>query len=120
MYDNAYALVIGFGPSERPSEAVISIAIYPRKVSLCFLWGVHLPDPRRVLAGSGNRVRHVRIEDAATLKKPEVCALVRAAVARASKTVRSARSRPPDRPGDFQESAPTPAGNAARDHSLAR
>ncbi len=85
VYDNAYALVIGFGPSERPSEAVISIAIYPRKVSLCFLWGVHLPDPRRVLAGSGNRVRHVRIEDAATLKKPEVRALVRAAVARASK-----------------------------------
>jgi len=33
VYDNYNALVIGFGPSERASEAVVSIALYPRCVS---------------------------------------------------------------------------------------
>ena len=30
VYDNYNALAIGFGPSERASEAIFSIALYPR------------------------------------------------------------------------------------------
>src|SRR4051812_44242525 len=51
VYDNTYALVIGYGPTERPSEALFSIAAYPRHVSLCFLWGATLQDPDGLLAG---------------------------------------------------------------------
>ncbi len=80
VYDNAYALVVGFGPSERPSEAVFSIVIYPKKVSICFLWGVRLTDPDGLLSGSGNQVRHIRLENAATLKKRGVRALNTAAI----------------------------------------
>ncbi len=80
VYENAYALVVGFGPTERPSEAVFSVVIYPRKVSLCFLWGAYLRDPDGLLAGGGRQVRHIRIENAATLKKPAVCALIAAAI----------------------------------------
>jgi hypothetical protein len=80
VYDNAYALVVGFGPTERPSEAVFSIVIHPRKVSLCFLWGVYLRDPDGLLAGSGRQVRHIRLENAATLDKPAVRALIAAAI----------------------------------------
>ena len=29
VYDNYYSLVIGFGPSERPSEAIFSIVLLP-------------------------------------------------------------------------------------------
>lgn len=79
VYDNAYALVIGFGPSERPSEALFSIAIYPKKVSLCFLYGAHLPDPEGLLQGSGRQVRHIRLESTATLRKRGVRALMAAA-----------------------------------------
>ena len=47
VYDNYNALAIGFGPSERASEAIFSIALYPRWVTLFFLQGAALPDPRR-------------------------------------------------------------------------
>jgi hypothetical protein len=80
VYDNAYALVVGFGPTERPSHALFSIVIYPRKVSLCFLRGVHVPDPEGLLRGGGNLVRFIRIEDDRTLRKRGVRALIRAAL----------------------------------------
>jgi hypothetical protein len=37
VYDNYNWLVIGFGPPERPSEAIFSIVLPPGKVTLCFL-----------------------------------------------------------------------------------
>jgi hypothetical protein len=80
VYDNAYALVIGFGPSDRASEALFSIAIYPRKVSLCFLYGAQLPDPEGLLLGNGKRVRYIRLEDDKTLERRDVRALMRAAI----------------------------------------
>ncbi|MFZ1017728.1 MAG: hypothetical protein WAN39_07655, partial [Candidatus Cybelea sp.] len=78
VYDNAYALVVGFGPSERPSEALFSIAIYPRKVSLCFLYGARLADPERRLAGGGKQVRHIRLAGAQTLAERGIRALIEA------------------------------------------
>jgi hypothetical protein len=81
VYDNAYALVVGFGPSPRPSEALFSVVVYPKKVALCFLYGVHLPDPEGMLQGSGNRVRHIRIANATTLRQRSVLVLIAAALA---------------------------------------
>ena len=49
VYDNYNALAVGFGPSERTSEIVFSIAMYPRWVSLFFAKGVGLPDPHQRL-----------------------------------------------------------------------
>lgn len=43
VYDNYNALVVGFCPGMRPSEAIISIAVMPEWVSLCFLQGANLP-----------------------------------------------------------------------------
>jgi hypothetical protein len=84
VYDNYNALVIGFGPTERASEAVVSLAIFPRWVTLCFLRdGPHLPDPERLLKGTGNVVRHIRLDSAADLEKPAIRALVNEAVTRA-------------------------------------
>lgn len=80
VYDNAYALVVGFGPSERPSEALFSLAIYPRKVNLYFLYGAHLPDPQRRLSGRGKQVRYIRLADAKTLIEPDVSALIDLAI----------------------------------------
>jgi hypothetical protein len=83
VYDNYYALVIGFVPNERPSDAIFSIALYPDHVTLCFLQGAGIPDPRHRLLGSGNVVRHIRLESAATLDDPEIVALMNAALHRA-------------------------------------
>ena len=58
VYDNTYALAIGFASTERTSSAVFSIAVFPRWVSLFFLQtGAHLSDPHGRLRGSGNQVR---------------------------------------------------------------
>jgi hypothetical protein len=52
-------------------------------VSLFFLQGAKLPDPHKRLKGSGNLVRHVRLEDLAVLKEPEIQELMKQAVRRA-------------------------------------
>jgi hypothetical protein len=84
VYDNYNALVIGFCPGMRPSEAIVSIAVRPQWVSLCFLQAKGLPDPTKRLLGSGSVARHIRLESgAATLDDPDVRALVSAAVKRA-------------------------------------
>ena len=81
VYDNSYALVIGFGPNERPSDAWFSIVMYPRHVSICFLQGALLDDPERLLQGSGNQVRHIRLlPDASVLQRPGIRALMTKAV----------------------------------------
>jgi Domain of unknown function (DU1801) len=81
VYDNSYALVIGFGPNERPSDALFSIVLYPRHVTLCFLQGALLDDPHKSLQGSGNQVRHIRlIPDASVLDHPDVRALIDQAI----------------------------------------
>jgi len=76
-----YALVIGFGPNERPSDALFSVVLYPRHVTLCFLQGALLDDPDRLLKGSGNQVRHIRlIPDASVLEQSGVRALITQAI----------------------------------------
>jgi hypothetical protein len=83
VYDNYNFFVIGFGPNDKPSAAIFSIAAQAKGVSLCFLQGAGLPDPAGLLRGSGNVVRNVRLESAATLDRPEVQALIEAALERA-------------------------------------
>ena len=84
VYDNYNALAIGFGPTERASDAIFSIALFPRWVSLFFLQGKSLPDPAGLLQGSGNVVRHIRLPSAAALDNPAVQTLMREAATRAA------------------------------------
>ena len=82
VYDNYNALVIGFSPTERPSDAILSIVIFPKRVSICFIQGKHLPDPQALLAGDGNQVRFIRLDAAAAiLDTPALRALVDEAIA---------------------------------------
>jgi hypothetical protein len=83
VYDNYNFFVIGYGPSERASEAIFSIAAQAKGVALCFLQGAKLPDPKKILRGSGNVVRSIRLETDSTLDRPEVRALMKVALARA-------------------------------------
>jgi hypothetical protein len=87
VYDNYNALVIGFGPSERASEAAISIALYPRWVTLFFLHGVRLVDPKKILRGSGKRVRHVVLRAAADIGSKDIDTLIAAALKLADRPI---------------------------------
>src|ERR1700751_1334982 len=80
VYDNYNALAIGFAPSERASEAIFSIALYPKWVTLFFLQGAGLADPKGILKGSGKLVRHVVLPSPRMLHDPDVQALMRSAV----------------------------------------
>ncbi len=88
VYDNYNALAIGFGPTERASEAIFSIAVFPKWISLFFLQAqkgsTPLPDPEKRLQGTGNVVKHIRLASAKTLDEPAIHALMQEAEARAA------------------------------------
>jgi len=80
VYDNYNALAIGFGRSEKAGEAILSLAVMPKWVTLCFLWGKTLPDPHRLLKGDGSRVRNRRLHAPEEFDDPRIQALVDAAL----------------------------------------
>ena len=82
-YDNYNFFVIGYGPTDRPSECIVSIAAAANGVGLCFIRGGSLPDPDGMLLGSGKQTRFLRLESADVLARPAVEALLAAAVAQA-------------------------------------
>lgn len=83
VYDNYQFLAIGFSTTERPSDSIVSLAVSPKGVALSFYYGATLPDPDKILLGTGAQNRYVRLEGPATLKKPEVERLIQAAIAQA-------------------------------------
>jgi hypothetical protein len=81
------------GKYDRASEAVISVAVYPRWVSLFFLNGARLADPNRILRGAGARVRHVVLEKPADVQSPAIEALIAAALESAKKPMTARRGK---------------------------
>jgi uncharacterized protein YdhG (YjbR/CyaY superfamily) len=90
VYDNYNALVFGFSPTERTSDALCSIAGYPRWVSLFLLKGARVADPDGLLEGSGSQVRGLRLRSAGDLDAPPVRALITRALAPAAATFAAA------------------------------
>jgi hypothetical protein len=72
VYDNYNALAIGFGPTERASDAIFSIAVYPRWVSLFFLQAKGLGDPDKLLKGNGSVAKHIVLESLRVLDEAAV------------------------------------------------
>jgi hypothetical protein len=85
VYDNYNFFVIGYCSTERPSDCLVSIAAAANGVGLSFYHGASLPDPLKLLLGSGSQNRFIRIESAATLAHPGVEDLIAAAIAQAER-----------------------------------
>lgn len=81
VYDNYNALVFALSPTERTSDALISVAGYPRWVTLFFLHGASLPDPEGLLSGDGTSVRSIRLDPVAMIDGAAVVALIKLALA---------------------------------------
>jgi hypothetical protein len=79
IYDAYSAVAIGYGFSERLSDGVVHIAVYSKHVNLGFNHGASLADPKGILKGTGNRIRHLTIRVDADLAKPELRSYVRRA-----------------------------------------
>src|SRR5271156_1510944 len=61
VYDNYNFFVIGYCSTERPSDCIVSIAAAANGVGLSFYHGATLPDPHKILLGSGSQNRFVRV-----------------------------------------------------------
>ena len=79
IYDAYSAVAIGYGTSERLSDGIFHIAVYTKGVNLGFNDGATLDDPRGILEGSGNRIRHVKIRKREDLARPEIRSYIRRA-----------------------------------------
>ena len=94
VWDNYNFFVIGYSSTERPSDSIVSIAAGANGVGLAFYRGATLPDPHKILLGSGSQNRFIRLESQEVLSRPEVEGLIAAAVAQAkTPLVRSGRGR---------------------------
>lgn len=76
VYDNYNALVFAISPTGRTSDAFVSIAGYPRWVTLFFLHGKQLADPQGLLEGQGKQVRSIRLAGPADIDAPAVVELI--------------------------------------------
>ena len=83
VWDNYNFFVIGYSPTERPTDSIVSIAARANGVGLCFIQGARLPDPKKILLGSGKQTRFIRVESASLLTHPDIEALIAAAIDRA-------------------------------------
>ena len=83
-YDYSSFFVIAYSPTERGIDAPVSIAARADGVVLYFNNGPKLPDPKKLLRGSGKQTRFVRLESARRLAHPDVEALIAAAMDHAS------------------------------------
>jgi hypothetical protein len=81
VFDNYNALVLGIGPTDQSRESFISIAGYPKWVTLFFLDGASLDDPQGLLMGDGKQVRGIRLKTPADMDSPAVRVLIAQAVA---------------------------------------
>jgi Domain of unknown function (DU1801) len=79
IYDAYSAVAIGYGWSDRLGDGILHIAVYTHHVNLGFNDGATLIDPKGILLGSGNRIRHLTIKDPEDLKRPELRAYIRRA-----------------------------------------
>jgi hypothetical protein len=79
VYDNYNFFVIGYSPTERPGDAVLSLAAKADGLGLCFIQGARLKDPDGLLQGSGRQTRFIRLESAAQLSERPIASLIAAA-----------------------------------------
>jgi hypothetical protein len=90
VYDNYNFFVIGYSATERPSDSIVSIAAGASGVGLCFIYGAKLADPKKILLGSGNQTRFIRLDSARVLVRPEVETLIAAAISKAKTPLKPA------------------------------
>lgn len=76
IYDNYNFLAFGWGPTDRMSDIFCSIAVGTRGVMFGFMHGVDLDDPDKLLGGSGNQFRSLRVPDIETFPRAYVKTLL--------------------------------------------
>ena len=79
-YDYSNSVVIGYSPTDHGIDAIVAISARATGVALYFNQGPQLPDPKKLLLGSGKQTRFVRVDAADQLTHPDVEAMIAAAI----------------------------------------
>ena len=82
VYEYRAWFVISYSPNERGYEGVLGIHASADGVKLFFNRCKELPDPAKLLQGSGSQCRSIDLAGASTLARPEVARLIDEAIAR--------------------------------------
>jgi len=80
VYDYSGSLVLSYTPTEHGKDGVLSTAMKPDGLRLYLAGGPRLPDPKKLLMGSGAQ-RFILVDSARRLAHPDVKALIAAAIA---------------------------------------
>jgi hypothetical protein len=75
------ANVVGYGFGAGYKNLICTLILSKAEIKLGFFRGAEFLDPKRLMEGTGNRHRYVRLRTAADLKKPGLRPLLRAAAA---------------------------------------
>jgi hypothetical protein len=109
-YDYGSSIVLSYSPTDRGIDAVVAIAVRADGVRLYLNQATRLPDPKKLLLGSGKQARFIRVEAPSRWEDPDVQALIAAAVDQATVPLPSegrgklilrsegAKKRPTERP----------------------
>jgi hypothetical protein len=82
---DAQARIIGYGFGPKYADTVCIIMPTKAGVNLGIAFAMELPDPQKILEGTGKLHRHVKLKQAADLEAPALKALLQAALARREK-----------------------------------
>ena len=99
IYDAYSAVAIGYGTSDRLRDGIFHIAVYAKHINLGFNDGATLDDPKGILQGAGNRIRHITIKTPEDIKRPEIRAYIRRARKQALAESRRLGEPAPQKPG---------------------
>jgi hypothetical protein len=81
VYEYRDWFVISYSPSGHGHEGVLAIRASADGVKLYFNRGKELPDPEKLLQGSGSQVRSIDVKGASTLARPAIARLIDEAIA---------------------------------------
>ena len=77
--------LLAFGASMKMRDLMFAVIAHKQHVNLQLADGVDLPDPTRIVEGTGKRIRHVKVRSVEQAGSPAIRELVRAQVALRSK-----------------------------------
>lgn len=123
IWDAYNAVAVAFSYTGKWTQAFIHIAAYSSHVNLGLNNGATLPDPEKILEGSGNKIRHIKIRSEADLKQSHILEFVRLALVQADKlgfgaTTATAKAKPNIREMKSARRRPTLAKKKARKKKL--
>ncbi|MCE9525717.1 MAG: DUF1801 domain-containing protein [Planctomycetales bacterium] len=79
-YDYGHSVVISYSPTDHGIDGIVAISARATGVALYFNQGPKLPDPNKLLQGSGKQARFVKVNAARQLADPDVEAMIAAAI----------------------------------------